>query len=162
MESHSLKHSSMPYYTPEEDVQDHKPKTRNICLEISKKRYELRRPISFSDQEASMLEEVMPNRELEKEYIRSVSVSRGVQAAKQQSVAGINTARTEVVGQGMNHTEGGWPKDINCADPEQTSRYRKKFEKDEEFIDTFRKNQIKGLVNLCFGFYLSPLEFRSY
>ena len=128
--------SRMPYYSPEDDDQDyHKPKTRNICLEISKKRHELRRPISFSDQPASMLEEVMPNRELEKEYIRSVVISRAVQAAQEQSLAGINTARTEVVSQGMNHTEGGWPKDINCADPEQTSRYRKKFEKDEEFID---------------------------
>ena len=125
----------MHFYTPEDDDQDHAPKTRNIYLEISKKRFDLNRPISFSDQPASMLEEVMPNRELEKEYIRSVAVSRGVQAAQQKNVSEINTARTEVLSQGMNHTEGGWPKDINCADPEQTSRYRKKFEKDEDFID---------------------------
>ena len=126
----------MHYYSPEEDEQDYlKPKTRSICLEISKKRHELGRPTSFSDQPASMLEEVMPNRELEKEYIKSVVMSRAVQAAQEQSMAGINTARTEMVSQGMNHTEGGWPKDINCTDPEQTSRYRKKFEKDEVFID---------------------------
>jgi dynein intermediate chain 2 len=110
--------------------QDHLAKTKNIYLEISKKRCQLNRQTSFSDQPATMLEEVMPNKELEKEYIRSVAVSRGVQAAQQKNMSEINTARTEVVSQGMSHTEGGWPKDINCADPEQTSRYRKKFEKD--------------------------------
>ncbi|XP_046403113.1 dynein intermediate chain 3, ciliary-like isoform X2 [Ischnura elegans] len=34
----------------------------------------------------------------------------------------------------MNHTEGGWPKDINIAEVEQTTRYRKKVEKDEMYI----------------------------
>ena len=34
----------------------------------------------------------------------------------------------------MSHTEGGWPRDVNTADVEQKSRYRKKIEKDEDFI----------------------------
>ena len=34
----------------------------------------------------------------------------------------------------MNHTEGGWPKDINPAEVEQTIRFRKKVEKDEFYI----------------------------
>ena len=36
----------------------------------------------------------------------------------------------------MNHTEGGWPKDVNPAEVEQTIRYRKKVEKDEVYIQT--------------------------
>ena len=36
----------------------------------------------------------------------------------------------------MNHVEGGWPKDINPAEVEQTIRYRKKVEKDEAYIAT--------------------------
>lgn len=36
----------------------------------------------------------------------------------------------------MNHTEGGWPKDVNPAEVEQTIRYRKKVEKDEGYIQT--------------------------
>ena len=39
----------------------------------------------------------------------------------------------------MNHTEGGWPKDINPAEVEQTIRYRKKVEKDESYIATIMK-----------------------
>ncbi len=34
----------------------------------------------------------------------------------------------------MNHTEGGWPKDINPAEVEQTIRFRKKVEKDEIYM----------------------------
>lgn len=41
---------------------------------------------------------------------------------------------------GMNHTEGSWPKDVNPNDIEQTSRFRKKIERDEAYLAT-----VKGL-----------------
>lgn len=46
----------------------------------------------------------------------------------------VNTERYETESRGMNHTEGGWPKDINPAEVEQTIRFRKKVEKDETYI----------------------------
>jgi len=48
----------------------------------------------------------------------------------------VNTERYETENRGMNHVEGGWPKDINPAEVEQTIRYRKKVEKDEAYIAT--------------------------
>lgn len=39
----------------------------------------------------------------------------------------------------MNHSEGGWPKDINPAEAEQTIRFRKKMEKDEVYIQTIQR-----------------------
>ncbi|VDQ06800.1 unnamed protein product [Trichobilharzia regenti] len=39
----------------------------------------------------------------------------------------------------MNHTEGGWPKDVNAQEPDQVIRYRKKVEKDELYIATVHK-----------------------
>lgn len=36
----------------------------------------------------------------------------------------------------MFHYEGGWPKDINMKDVEQTVRYRRKIEKDELYTHT--------------------------
>lgn len=36
----------------------------------------------------------------------------------------------------MNHVEGGWPKDINPAEMEQTIRFRKKVEKDEGYVNS--------------------------
>ena len=41
---------------------------------------------------------------------------------------------------GVNHTEGGWPKDVNHLDVEQIVRYRKKIEKDISYV-----NVISGL-----------------
>lgn len=45
---------------------------------------------------------------------------------------------------GITHVEGGWPKDINRLDEEQTARYRKKQEKDEAYL-----NQMKGMIKAC-------------
>jgi len=56
----------------------------------------------------------------------------------------INTPFVESVHQGINHTEGGWPKDVSCTDPEQTTRYRRKLEKDEQF-----GTQIMTLTSVC-------------
>lgn len=36
---------------------------------------------------------------------------------------------------GVNHIEGGWPKDVNPQELEQTIRFRKKVEKDENYIN---------------------------
>ena len=44
----------------------------------------------------------------------------------------------------MNHFEGGWPKDINPAENDQTSRFRKKIEKDDGYI-----NSVLSLCQVC-------------
>lgn len=41
---------------------------------------------------------------------------------------------TTTESKGILHTEGGWPKDVNYLDGEQTLRYRRKLEKDETYI----------------------------
>jgi dynein intermediate chain 2 len=48
----------------------------------------------------------------------------------------VNTVRFETENRGMNHAEGGWPKDVNPNEVEQTIRFRKKVEKDEAYIQT--------------------------
>ena len=34
----------------------------------------------------------------------------------------------------MSHTEGGWPKDVDCTEAEHVIRFRRKIEKDEEYV----------------------------
>ncbi|MEQ2275609.1 Dynein intermediate chain 2, axonemal, partial [Xenotaenia resolanae] len=50
----------------------------------------------------------------------------------------VNTERFESNSCGMNHVEGGWPKDINPKDVEQTIRFRKKVEKEENYINSLQ------------------------
>ena len=52
----------------------------------------------------------------------------------------VNTERFQTESRGINHTEGGWPKDVNAAETEQVLRYRRKVEKDETYT-----TQLKSL-----------------
>lgn len=45
----------------------------------------------------------------------------------------VNTVRFETENRGINHVEGGWPKDVNPLEPDQTSRFRKKTEKEDGY-----------------------------
>ena len=46
----------------------------------------------------------------------------------------VNTESYVVNSCGILHTQGGWPKDVDATDVEHTIRYRKKIEKDEEYM----------------------------
>ena len=59
----------------------------------------------------------------------------------------MNTESRSFSNQGIKHTEGGWPKDVDPADAEHTIRYRKKVEKDEDYL-----RQVAGLGEV----YLAP------
>ncbi len=50
----------------------------------------------------------------------------------------VNTERFETESRGINHVEGGWPKDINPAEIEQTTRFKKKVEKDDAYINVIQ------------------------
>ena len=47
--------------------------------------------------------------------------------------AQANTQQICLRTQGMSHTEGGWPKDVDCTEAEHVIRYRRKVEKDEDY-----------------------------
>lgn len=51
----------------------------------------------------------------------------------------VNTERFETETRGINHTEGGWPKDVNPTEIEQVTRYRKKIEKDEVYVSAIQQ-----------------------
>lgn len=46
----------------------------------------------------------------------------------------VNTETIDFASTGMNHTEGGWPKDVSTTEDDQKVRYRKKIEKDDVYI----------------------------
>lgn len=71
----------------------------------------------------------------------------------------VNTVGLEFVSCGMNHIEGGWSKDIDHENMEQTIRFRKKAGKNEAYISSIlqlgRVSLLRLLfpVNLHFLFY---------
>ncbi|GJQ68712.1 hypothetical protein Trydic_g17247 [Trypoxylus dichotomus] len=90
----------------------------------------------FSDKGPDLIDNYPSNKKHLREYILRDPVHQGTQFSVQQAEHQLNTMRAEYVNNSMCHVEGGWPKDINTADEEQTKRYRRKIEKDEGFTHT--------------------------
>lgn len=90
-------------------------------------------------------------------YILRNPVSEGTQLGKQFALSEVNTVSTTTENRGILHTEGGWPKDVNFQDPEQTLRYRRKLEKDETYINQVpRMGEVRSFRK--FSFNLSHLS----
>jgi len=74
--------------------------------------------------------------------------SVGAQALPSYSVHEVNTQSNPVKTAGINHTEGGWPAEVDPTDGEQVARWRKKIERDEDYIRTVLRlgGVVEGLV----------------
>uniref|UniRef100_A0A7M5US50 Dynein intermediate chain 3, ciliary n=1 Tax=Clytia hemisphaerica TaxID=252671 RepID=A0A7M5US50_9CNID len=109
-----------------------------IVYVYTKKRSEFGRQCNFSDRSAELHVDILPDEVLSQDYIERNPCHVGIQCVQEMSEHEVNTERFECENRGMNHTEGGWPKDINPAEIEQTMRFRKKIEKDEQYINTIQ------------------------
>ncbi|XP_018577180.1 dynein intermediate chain 3, ciliary-like [Anoplophora glabripennis] len=101
-----------------------------------KKRSEFGRQCLFSDRGPELIDNFPSDKQLHKNFLLRDPVSRSTQCAPIQAEHYLNTMRAEFTNSSMNHVEGGWPKDVNTADEEQTKRYRRKIEKDEGYYHT--------------------------
>ncbi|PNH11272.1 Dynein, intermediate chain, flagellar outer arm [Tetrabaena socialis] len=90
----------------------------------------------FADEGSEMLADIRPNEDHGKEYIPRNPVTTVTQCVPEMSEHEANTNAVILVNKAMSHVEGGWPKDVDYAEAEHTIRYRKKVEKDEDYIKT--------------------------
>jgi len=111
----------------------------NIQYVYTKKRNEFNRPTYFSDRPAEILTEIVPNLSLLQEFIYRNPVEIGVENSIQLSEHEVNTIRYNTETKGINHTEGGWPKDVNIQEQDQINRFRKKIEKDEIYVNSISR-----------------------
>ncbi|KAL0103408.1 hypothetical protein PUN28_017582 [Cardiocondyla obscurior] len=101
----------------------------------TKKRMHFGKRCSFTDVDKVEME-IKSNPALMNNYIRMDPVTHATQCSKTYAVHEVNTTTATYKDNKMFHYEGGWPKDINMLDLEQTVRYRRKIEKDELYIHT--------------------------
>ncbi|EGD83093.1 dynein intermediate chain 2 [Salpingoeca rosetta] len=101
-----------------------------------KKRREFGRQCVFSDRKAKEMVNIEPDEGQRDEFIYKNPADVAIQCTKDFSEHEVNTETVEFKDSGMNHVEGGWPKDIDPDEVEQVMRYRKKVEKDETFQET--------------------------
>nr|CAH8870534.1 unnamed protein product [Trichobilharzia regenti] len=110
-----------------------------ISYVYAKRRSEFGRQCNFSDKNAELLVEILPDVDVSHKFVEMNPIDKGVQSSQEMSEHEANTERYRSESRGMNHTEGGWPKDVNAQEPDQVIRYRKKVEKDELYIATVHK-----------------------
>ncbi|NWI18554.1 DNAI2 protein, partial [Crypturellus soui] len=107
-----------------------------IVYVYTKKRSDFGRPCNFSERAAEVAVDIAPDPGAAAAFVARNPVDAHVQHTSDMSEHEVNTERVEVEPRGVHHTEGGWPKDINPHEMEQTIRFRKKVEKDENYINT--------------------------
>ncbi|XP_065175345.1 dynein intermediate chain 3, ciliary-like [Sycon ciliatum] len=112
-----------------------------ITSVYSKKRREFGRQCKFSDYTppASKDGTIEPDPSLLDQYVFKNPCDAACQSAPEMSEHETNTERFETESHGMSHVEGGWPKDINIQEAEQTIRFRKKVEKDEVYMGVIQR-----------------------
>lgn len=98
-----------------------------------KERRQFGGPAIFTDRAAQLDVDIQPNPATAAQVTVQDMADKTSHISTMMSVHEVNTTRANYVTSSMNHTEGGWPKDINFHDPEQVIRYRKKVEKDEMY-----------------------------
>lgn len=109
-----------------------------IVYVYTKKRAEFGRQCNFTDRSAELHVDILPDPSLAENFVERNPVDTGIQCVQEMSEHEINTERFETGSRGINHTEGGWPKDVNPQEVEQVTRYRKKVEKDEMYVNTIQ------------------------
>ncbi|KAK4023838.1 hypothetical protein OUZ56_009231 [Daphnia magna] len=78
--------------------------------------------------------DIYPDSELTASFTIAKNKEIGVQCqACDLSALHINTDSASTENRGIHHKEGGWPRDVNPQESDQTARYRKKIEKDEAY-----------------------------
>uniref|UniRef100_K7FRI5 Dynein axonemal intermediate chain 2 n=1 Tax=Pelodiscus sinensis TaxID=13735 RepID=K7FRI5_PELSI len=112
-----------------------------------KKRSEFGRQCNFSDRPVEINVDIHPDPSQATNFIERNPIDTGIQCASDMSEHEVNTERFEMENEGVNHLEGGWPKDVNPLEMEQTIRFRKKVEKDENYINTIM--QLGSLMEHC-------------
>jgi len=110
-----------------------------ITTVYQKERHEFGRPVNtFAPSEVMLLDEWFHEDEHMRVHIERNPSELDIQAKPVKSEHMVNTERFNYIPLGMLHTEGGWPKEIDSTEKEQTARFKKKVEKDEEYIRQVR------------------------
>lgn len=109
-----------------------------VAYLYSKPRSEFGKPCKFVNGETQVLESILPNNEYDENYEIQNPVVTAVNTAPFMSESDVNTDRVKTKNASMSHKEGGWPKDVDFTEQSDVSRFRKKTEKDDNYLAALR------------------------
>lgn len=104
-----------------------------------KERRRFGRPFKFF-MRSEVLANYPPIKNEAKRFLTKWTMDKSTEERTQFAVASVNTENAEFVSRGMFHVEGGYAKEIDIDDEEQTLRYKKKLQRSEEYRIEMTKN----------------------
>ncbi|KAI9006926.1 WD40-repeat-containing domain protein [Hyaloraphidium curvatum] len=111
----------------------------DIVRVFQRKRREFGRPVDLRDALAFNLNaDIWPDKDIRANYVARKEVAAETQSVPELSEHEANTEHATHQSVAVQHSEGGWPRDVDSADNEQTARFRKKVEKDEGFAKSVK------------------------
>lgn len=114
-------------------------------------RKDIRQATNFQE-ENEVQATLVGNKALAKQYEIQNPVDRGTQSTRWILNTPVWTVHNRLVHTGITHVEGGWPKEIDCwRDEELMTRYRRKQEKSEAYVQ-----QMRGLTRVECALSLYP------
>ncbi|KAH8356490.1 hypothetical protein KR200_002670, partial [Drosophila serrata] len=110
----------------------------------------------FQDRNELMVS-IHPSGKQRHKYIMRNPTCMATQLSKQTALSVMETENVTLDQRGLYHYEGGWPKEVNPLDEEQTQRHRKKVERDdtwgEQVLEMIRKVMAVAEQNNALNIY---------
>ncbi|KEP64338.1 UNVERIFIED_CONTAM: dynein intermediate chain, putative [Hammondia hammondi] len=104
----------------------------------SKLRQEFGRHCNFEVSEPKLLGAIDPKPELRNQYVRKNPRTFVSDNIMEMSEHMVNTERVSVGTKGMKHVEGGWPKEVDPSEIQETAKWRKRLDRDPGFATAIK------------------------
>ncbi|KAF8795306.1 Dynein intermediate chain 3 like protein [Argiope bruennichi] len=88
--------------------------------------------------------DIEPNPKLREQFEQVSTAEKETQSSQDMSLHMANTVLLPTSNCGVNHQVGGWPADVDPRDQDQVARFKKKIQKDENFVTSIK--QLSDLV----------------
>ncbi|XP_037956146.1 dynein intermediate chain 3, ciliary, partial [Teleopsis dalmanni] len=99
---------------------------------VTRERRRFGRQCLFTDRH-QLLFNIVPKPKHRQQYILRNPVSTGTQLGEQKAESYVATDDVAFFSHGVHHYEGGWPREVNINDEDQTLRHRKKVEREDNW-----------------------------
>ncbi|XP_055378977.1 dynein intermediate chain 3, ciliary-like [Condylostylus longicornis] len=129
-----------------------------------------RQPL-YSDRNEVLFDERSNHAYFYQNYVLKNPLNRSTNFSEQFAISEAQTDNVTIAHRSMNHTEGGWPKEINHLDEEQNIRHRKKVEREDNWgkqcillakatLHSVAQNAVVNIYENYFSKHL-PLELKN-
>lgn len=103
-----------------------------------KTRKEFGRYCQFEDIDPKILGVIEKNSEIISDFVEQTVLNVTLDNIPAMSEHAVNTARIQAKSRGQLHIEGGWPKEVDATEAQDTTKWRKRLEKDPTFTQAVR------------------------